>query len=131
MKRMAGIAHLYSAVLVSYPAGGGENSVHSVENAWLLLVRLLSLDPRPFVSSILLDSVLKVCGKRLAEVYSKQFWKLMQLCKDEFLSKVEAVTPEGHDGGATQRLKIFLDDCIKKKGVPLPAGHIDKTFWAA
>ena len=126
LRRMSGIMRLYAALMVSPPPRG--EHPHGIENAWRWLTEIMNLDPRPDITATMTFDLLEVTGNALFKNYGKQFVKLIQLFRSEFLPKVVKVTPEG-SGGPTRRLENFLDNIIKKGVIDPPSGLLSSNFW--
>ncbi len=126
LKRMTGVMRLYAALMVA-PVVRGEHP-HGVENAWSWLTQIMNLDPRPDITATLTFDLLDVTGSALYRNYGKQFVKLVQAFRSEFVPRIEKVTPAG-SGGPTRRLENFLDNIIKKGSLDPPAGLLPNNFW--
>uniref|UniRef100_UPI00398E9E54 mRNA export factor GLE1 isoform X2 n=1 Tax=Pristiophorus japonicus TaxID=55135 RepID=UPI00398E9E54 len=130
LKRMSGMIRLYAAIiLLRWPYGPkqGEHP-HGLNYAWRWLAQMLNMEPLADITATLLFDFLEVCGNALMKKYQNQFWKMILLIKNEYFSRIEAVTGVGQVG-AVIRLRQFLEKCLKHKDIPLPRGYLHPAFW--
>ncbi len=126
LKRMTGIMRLYASIMVAPPLRG--QHPHGVENAWRWLTEVMNLEPRPDITATMIFDLLEVTGNALLKCYGKQFVKLIQLFRADFVPKIVKVTPEG-SGGPIRRLENFMDVIIRKGAISPPAGMLSTNFW--
>lgn len=62
-------------------------------------------------------------------VYGKQMWKLMGYIQTIFIAEIRDVTDEQTDGGAFERLCLYITSVIDKKAISGPEGVIVNSFW--
>ncbi|XP_067868224.1 mRNA export factor GLE1 [Heterodontus francisci] len=130
LKRMSGMVRLYAAIiLLRWPCGAkqGEHP-HGLNHAWRWLAQMLNMEPLADITATLLFDFLEVCGNALMKKYQNQFWKMILLIKNDYFSRIEAVTGTGQVG-AVIRLRQFLEKCLKQKDIPLPKGYLHPAFW--
>ncbi|XP_078406271.1 mRNA export factor GLE1 [Cetorhinus maximus] len=130
LKRMSGMVRLYAAIIVlrwPYRSKQTEHP-HELNHAWRWLAQMLNMEPLADITATLLFDFLEVCGNALMEKYQNQFWKMILLIKNDYFSRIEAVTGTGQVG-AVIRLRQFLEKCLKEKDIPLPKGYLHPAFW--
>ncbi len=129
LKRMSGIMHLYAALLITTPPPGSpQNHPLGLQVGWAWLSNVMNLTPRPDITATLLNDFLQVAGNAFVKTYGKQFIKLIQILKLDFLPKVHAVTPQG-SGGPVQRLETFFSDILRTGNIPPAKGTLTPNFW--
>jgi len=113
LKRLSGVARLYSALSVVHLPKASPNTTHphSLQRLWSWLASLTSLSPHTDVTASLLLQVLEVGGSSLAARYGRQLGKLLQLLLQQYLPLMEGVKGEG---GPTVRLQQFLSMAVKQ-----------------
>lgn len=126
---MTGYARLFSACFISQAAGGGSNASLGIDQAWMWLSRVLNLRPCPTITAIMLTHILTVCGRDLTSVYGRQAWKLIAFVHSQFLPAIRSVTDENKDGGACEKLALFIDDAVNRQQIEPVDGRISQTFW--
>ncbi|XP_004916737.1 nucleoporin GLE1 isoform X2 [Xenopus tropicalis] len=130
LKRMSGMIRLYAAVMQIrwYYSNKQESHPHGLNYAWQWLGQLLNMEPVADITSTLLYDFLEVCGNALMQTYHFQFWKLLLLIKNEYLPRIEIISTSAQMGSVT-RLRLFLENSIKKNEIPLPKGYLSQSFW--
>lgn len=126
LKRMKGIARLYSAVLISRPRRNETTpNPHNIENGWNWITNLLNLDPIPDICSTLILEFLQTAGAMCFKVYGKQFIKLLKSLQDQYFIKLNQVD----EGGPKARLEAFLLTVFKEGKIEQPEGILSHNFW--
>ncbi|KAG8447988.1 hypothetical protein GDO86_015186 [Hymenochirus boettgeri] len=130
LKRISGMIRLYAAIIqLRWPYNNQQEvHPHGLNYGWQWMAQLLNMEPLVDITSTLLYDFLEVCGNALMRTYQGQFWKLLMLIKDEYLPRIEKVSALEQMGSVT-RLRLFLEDSIKKKEIPLPKGFLSPSFW--
>lgn len=130
LKRMSGMIRLYAAVIqLRWPYGNKQAAdPHGLNHGWRWLAQMLNMEPLADITATLLFDFLEVCGNALMKQYQGQFWKLILMIKEEYFPRIEAVTTTGQMG-SVMRLKQFLEDCLKRREIPVPKGHLSSSFW--
>merc|ERR1719319_585839 len=92
LKRLSGVARLYSALSVVHLPKASPNTTHphSLQRLWSWLASLTSLSPHTDVSASLLLQVLEVGGSSLCARYGRQLGKLLQLLLQQYLPLMES-----------------------------------------
>ena len=126
LRRMTGVMRLYAAVIVSTPPRGGHP--HGVEHGWAWLCRVLSLQPRPYITATLLYDFLYVAGFALMKSYGKQFIKLLRCFIADYLPRLAAASPAGA-GGPLTRLQTFIEGVVASGRIAPPDGLLPPDFW--
>ena len=124
---MTGYIILYAAIIIS-TTPNTPNHPHGIQNAWLWLSRVMSLDPRPDITATVLYHFIQVTGYALSVTYGRQFFKLIQYLHDVYLPKILAVTMDGASGPVT-RLQGFLQDLLRTRKILPPKGLLQAHFW--
>lgn len=88
LNRMNGLIRLFCKLLVS----GGPPFDANMSIAWRWIADILNMDPRPQITAILLRVFLDEAGKKMLQVYGRQFLKLIDLMEKTYLSRLESVT---------------------------------------
>ena len=126
LKRMSGLARLFSAIAASHRSQGGSQT-HPLgpKKVWSYLAMLVNLEPVADLTATLLFVVLENTGNMMLNQYRAQFYKLLVFLKESFLPRLEAVKT---DGGPTSRLEIFLNKAIAEKRIEAPKGNLSAGF---
>uniref|UniRef100_A0A4W4G554 mRNA export factor GLE1 n=1 Tax=Electrophorus electricus TaxID=8005 RepID=A0A4W4G554_ELEEL len=132
LKRMSGMIRLYAAIIqLRWPHSNKQGpGPHGLNHGWRWLAQMLNMEPLADVTATLLFDFLEVCGNALMKHYRGQFWKLLVLIKEEYFSRIEAVTSAGQLGSVT-RLKQFLESALRNKQIDPPKGQLTSAFWRA
>ena len=125
LKKFSGTVQLYAAVITSSDQA---DHPHGIEQGWAWLARVLNLKPHPSVTATMLYEFIKVAGHALMKKYGRQFQKLLLVLWKEFVPAIEEVTPP-EKRGPTQRLKDFLEECIKGNKIAIPKGYLTQRWW--
>ena len=127
LKRMSGLARLYAALSVSHLPKAAAVTVHPhpLARVWCWLGSVLQLTPHTDITASLILDMLEVAGSTMFARYGKQFGKLLQLIKDKYFVKLEAVKSEG---GPTVRLEQFLATAIRGQSIREPDGLLKQGF---
>ncbi|XP_053551850.1 mRNA export factor GLE1 [Bombina bombina] len=130
LKRMSGMIRLYAATIqLRWPYGTGQGPhPHGLNHGWSWLAHMLNTEPLSDITPTLLFDFLEVCGNALLEQYQGQFWKLLQLLKDEYIQRIE-MNVDSTQMGAVNRLREFLRVTFQHKEIPLPKGYLEPSFW--
>ncbi|KAM4576509.1 mRNA export factor GLE1 [Odontesthes bonariensis] len=130
LKRMSGMIRLYAAVIqLRWPYGSKQGSVpHGLNHGWRWLAQMLNMEPLADITATLLFDFLEVCGNALMKQYQAQFWKVILLLKEEYFSRIEAVTSTGQMGSVI-RLKQFLETSLQSRQISPPKGQLSSSFW--
>ncbi|XP_065221304.1 mRNA export factor GLE1 [Planococcus citri] len=127
LKRMTGMLMLYTAIMISEPRHGKPHP-HGIRFAWRWLAAALNLEPNPDITATLLHEFLKLAGHKLSQCYGEQFWKLIRLLNSEYYAEIDKITPDSLKGPVS-RLKIFVEDSLKRGRFPEPKGILSPNFW--
>nr|CAG4647938.1 EOG090X0755 [Moina brachiata]SVE93040.1 EOG090X0755 [Moina brachiata] len=128
LKRMSGIVRLYAAIIM-YSPRNNQLHPHGLSVAWHYLSSLLNLPPRNDITASVLAEFLTVAGNAMSKEFGRQFQKMLHFICTEYFTMIRNVTPEGSGGGPNARLEDFLQESIRKGGIPPPAGHLPPRFW--
>lgn len=128
LKRMSGIVRLYAAIIMSIPRNNQPHP-HGLTVAWRYMSSLLNLPPRNDITASVLTEFLAVAGNAMAKEFGRQFQKMLHFICTVYFTMIRNVTPEGSGGGPNARLEDFLQESIKKGGIPPPAGQLPPRFW--
>ncbi|XP_076859535.1 mRNA export factor GLE1 [Brachyhypopomus gauderio] len=130
LKRMSGMIRLYAAIIqLRWPHSNKQGpGHHGLNHGWRWLAQMLNMEPIADVTATLLFDFLEVSGNALLKQYQGQFWKLLMLIKEEYISRIEAVTSTGQLGSLT-RLKQFLQSALRNKQIDPPKGQLTSAFW--
>ena len=130
IKRMSGMIRLYAAIIqLQWPYGNRQEAhPHGLNHGWRWLAQILNVEPLSDVTATLLFDFLEVCGNALLKQYQVQFWKMIQLIKEDYLPRIEAITSPGQMGSLIH-LKQFLDKCLQRRNIPVPRGFLTASFW--
>lgn len=130
LKRMSGLVGLYAAVMSSTVRGQQQQQQHpyGLANAWKFLVSVLNLPPRSEITATVLFHFLEVTGSALTQAYGKQFQKVLHILCTDYFAMIRNVTPDGC-AGPVVRLDNFLQNAIKRRGIPPPSGQLPPNFW--
>jgi len=100
-ERMAGAIYLYASICVVQV---GAHHTHPIKHAWVWLARILNMTPRKITPSLLL-AFLEHSAYFMHKTYGRQFAKLLQFIKEDYLRRLPAGTE-----AAKTRLEIFLSN---------------------
>lgn len=101
---MNGVFYLYFTLLIS-----GNTTYFSVKRAWQWLADVLNMAPRPNITAEMLTIFFKCCGYILQKIYKKQFIKMVNIFKTEYLKLIQSISPEKQSNAAVGRLTNILD----------------------
>nr|XP_057926065.1 mRNA export factor GLE1 [Doryrhamphus excisus] len=130
LKRMSGMIRLYAAVIqLRWPFDGKQGcSRHGLNHGWRWLAQMLNMEPIADITATLLFDFLEVCGHALLKNYQGQFWKLILLLKEQYLTRIEAITSSGQMGSVS-RLRHFLEKSLQERHISPPKGQLSVAFW--
>uniref|UniRef100_A0A1B0C073 Vacuolar protein-sorting-associated protein 25 n=1 Tax=Glossina palpalis gambiensis TaxID=67801 RepID=A0A1B0C073_9MUSC len=127
LKRQAGIARLYAAVMItSGRKQDGPSHPYSLDNAWRWLTNFVDLDPFPDICATLMMEILQIVGNDLWLTYGKQFVKLLVYIQYNYFPKLTAMEK---DGGPKARLELLLRKFLTEGKVSRPSGILPADFW--
>jgi nucleoporin GLE1 len=130
LNRMKNCVSLYSAVLHDQPfLLQNKPHPHGLGHGWTLLARILNMEPRPGITAAALLGILEICGFALFNLYGRQFEKLLSFINNDYLPRIDKITTDGQRA-SFEKLRQFLEDCIKNKSIPQPKGMLTQRFWA-
>ena len=131
LKKLSGIVRLYAAIVQSSvpPKLAAAAHPHGIHNGWTWFARVVNLEPRPTVTATIIYDFLEVAGHALMKQYGQQFQKLLRGLCNNFVPKIEQVTP-ADQRGPVMRLKSFLEKCIKAGKIPEPEGYLPTRWWS-
>lgn len=98
--RMRSMTLIYACILIQ----------ENVDLAWTWLASFLSLKPQPVISATILQAFLQEASKKLSSVYGRQYKKLLNFIKDDYIKLIEEVTPKANDRQSLIKLKNLLSD---------------------
>ncbi|XP_059622472.1 mRNA export factor Gle1 [Phlebotomus argentipes] len=126
LKRMAGIARLYAAVLVTkLRAGETQSHPHDLSHGWVWLCNILNMDPLPDICATILLEVLQTAGEELRRLYGRQFLKLIFAIQNQYFPKLKQVD----EGGPSVRLEVLLAKVMQEGKFEQPEGILPPNFW--
>lgn len=126
LSRMAGIARLYAAILVTKPRmGEAQAHPHDLNNGWIWLCNILNLEPLPEICATMILEVLQIAGEEMRCSYGKQFLKLIFTIQNQYFPKLELVD----EGGPKSRLQVLLETVMKEGKFSRPDGVLQANFW--
>lgn len=130
LKRMTAMVQMYAAITVSSVRSAGKQPhPHNLQFSWRWIAAMLNLEPQADVSATVIYSYLKIAGNKMAAVYKKQFFKLIQFIQSHYLKRIKQVTPEDQSQQSIAILEELLNKIIKTKHVPPPEGQLPANFW--
>ncbi|XP_061394806.1 mRNA export factor Gle1 [Musca vetustissima] len=126
LKRQAGIARLYAAVMVTN-GRKQDSSPHpyGIENAWRWLTNMMDIAPLPFLSATLIMEILQIVGSDMWSNYGRQFVKLLMYIQQHYFAKLS----DGDTGGPKARLELLLNNFLRDGQIQKPAGMLPLGFW--
>ncbi|XP_058832669.1 mRNA export factor Gle1 [Topomyia yanbarensis] len=126
LKRMTGLARLYSAVVVSSPRRGEATPhPHSLDCGWRWLCNILNLQPLPDICATLITEFLQTAGALLWAHYGKQFTKLLLIIQGQYLPALNKVD----EGGPKARLEGLIAKITSEGRIERPEGMLSPDFW--
>ncbi|XP_073822128.1 gle1 RNA export mediator isoform X2 [Musca autumnalis] len=127
LKRQAGIARLYAAVMVTNGRKQDDGTPHpyGLENAWRWLTNMMDIAPLPFLSATLIMEILQIVGSDMWTTYGKQFVKLLMYIQHHYFAKLS----DGDTGGPKARLELLLNSFLRDGQIQKPAGMLPVGFW--
>jgi len=127
LKRMSGLARLFSAITAVSKPLGSQSLVHPMgpNFTWRFLVNLINCAPLPDVTATILFVVLETTGYLMLQKYRDQFLKLVSVIKCNYVPALDAVKT---DGGPTSRLDMLLTKTLTEKTVDKPRGGLMPGF---
>ncbi|XP_058461580.1 mRNA export factor Gle1 isoform X2 [Malaya genurostris] len=126
LKRMTGLARLYSAVVVAnVRRGEATPHPHSFECGWRWMCNILNLQPLPDICATLLTEFLQIAGASLWAHYGKQYTKLLQVIQGQYLPALNKVD----EGGPKARLEALIAKITAEGRIERPEGMLSPDFW--
>lgn len=126
LKRQAGIARLYAAVMITSGRQlDGPQHPYAVEQGWRWLANFVALEPLPDISATLMLEMLQTIGADLWAVFGKQFVKLLFYIQQQYFPKLSTVD----EGGPKARLELLLGKFLREGQIPRPQGMLPAGFW--
>lgn len=126
LKRHAGIARLYAAVMVtSGRQQDGQSHPYGLEHAWCWLANIVALAPLPDMSATLIMEILQIVGSDLWSTYGRQFVKLLLYIQQHYFPKLSSVDV----GGPKARLELLLSNFLREGQIQKPVGMLPPGFW--
>jgi nucleoporin GLE1 len=131
IKRMSGLARLYSAVCTSAVSNTQLNAAvdhpHGLGNAWRFLASALNLAPVPDVTATLIYDLLDVAGNQLFTDYGIMFKRLLLLLCQTYFPGIKEATLDGRMGPVS-RLENFLRKAINSGTIEKPPRALNLGF---
>ena len=90
-ERMKGIIALQAALML--PLQQSQPEPNAV-NIWQFVAEYLNMKPRA-ISALLLETLLKICGRMMQRRYPRQFPKLLHYIKTEYMQRCQGVIDQG------------------------------------
>jgi len=125
VKRMTGIIRLFASIIVTETKCG---KALGIGQAWMIIAATVNLVPQLDITAVLLHEMLLITGYDLKNAYGRQFIKMLQYINNNYMKKIDEVTPIGC-GGPVQRLKTFISNIIQVNYIDKPKGIIPYNFW--
>ena len=130
IKRMSGVARLYSAIFVTTPRNPQHQNPLGLKEAWRLLAALLNLKPNDDITAAVLLDFLTVAGNAMNKEYGQQFKKILHFICTDYLTRIRQVTTPGGDIGTIARLELLLQNVTIRRGeIPPPPGQLPPRCW--
>lgn len=98
--RMRSIVLIYACFMLQNNLG----------QAWTWLVSFLSLKPRPVITATVLQAFLQEASKDMSSKFGRQYKKLIEFIKLDYLKMIEEVTPKGSERQPLIKLQNLLSD---------------------
>ncbi|KFB45098.1 hypothetical protein ZHAS_00013017 [Anopheles sinensis] len=125
LKRMAGLARLYAAVIVTIPRiDPSKPHPHGLENGWRWLTNILNRYPKADICATLIVEFLQTTGAFLSMTYRSQFTKLIQLLQGDYLSALSRID----QGGPKARLEGLIAQVVRDGKFDTPEGMLSLQF---
>ncbi|XP_058128443.1 mRNA export factor Gle1 [Anopheles ziemanni] len=125
LKRMAGLARLYAAVIVTIPRiDPSKPHPHGLENGWRWLTNMLNRYPKADICATLIVEFLQTTGAFLSMTYRSQFTKLIQLLQGDYLSALSRID----QGGPKARLEGLIAQVVRDGKFDTPEGMSSLQF---
>jgi len=127
LKRMSGLARLFSAITAVSKPFGSQSLIHPMgpNFTWRFLVNFINCAPLPDVTATILFVIIETTGHLMLNKYQDQFLKLMSVIKCNYLPALDVVKT---DGGPTSRLDMLLTKTLTEKAVDKPRGGLMPGF---
>lgn len=126
LRRMTGLARLYSAVVVSNPRRAETAPhPHSLECGWRWLCSILNLQPLPDICATLITEFLGTAGWLLWAQYGKQFVKVLKVIQVQYLPALNKID----EGGPKARLEGLIAKINSEGRIERPEGMLSSDFW--
>ncbi|XP_050438541.1 mRNA export factor Gle1-like [Adelges cooleyi] len=126
LKRMTGIIRLYAALIIS--SLRCDQPVLGLAHAWTLVAGVLNKNPIVDITPTLLVEFLQIAGFAMHQTYKNQFMKLLQYMNNNYINKIQLITPPGC-GGPVTRLKNMVMKCLESRSISEPIGLLPSEFW--
>ncbi|XP_050097791.1 mRNA export factor Gle1 [Anopheles aquasalis] len=125
LKRMSGLARLYSAVIVTIPRRDDPTPhPHGLEYGWRWLTNILNRFPQPDICATLICEFLQTAGADLHAAYGKQFLKVLRVLQGDYLTALNKIDT----GGPKARLEGLIAQILTEGKIVRPEG-ITMNFW--
>ena len=89
---------------------------------------MLNVERQPDYTATALYEFLSIAGHALVKQYKKQLGKLLNTLVLDYVPKIKKVTAKDRSE-PVNRLKIFLEKCIKDQKILLPEGYPTPQWW--
>ncbi|XP_035791712.1 nucleoporin Gle1-like [Anopheles albimanus] len=127
LKRMSGLARLYSAVIATVPRRDDPTPhPHGLEYGWRWLTNILNRFPQPDICATLICEFLQTAGADLHAAYGKQFLKVLRVLQGDYLTALNKIDT----GGPKARLEGLITQILTEGKIVRPEG-ISMNFWSA
>lgn len=80
-----------------------------MKEAWKWLASFLNLEPHSVISATILQAFLQQSSSKLSQVYGRQYLKLLNFIKFDYVSMIDKITPVNSDRQSFVKLKNFLN----------------------
>lgn len=100
LARIRSLALIYACILID----------GHINEAWSWLAAFLSQRPQPVISATILQAFLQESSKKLSTVYGRQYKKLLEFIKNDYVKAIEEVTPVKADRQSFVKLKNLLSN---------------------
>ncbi|XP_049539794.1 mRNA export factor Gle1 [Anopheles darlingi] len=125
LKRMSGLARLYSAVIVTVPRRDDPTPhPHGLEYGWRWLTNILNRFPQPDICATLICEFLQTAGADLHAAYGKQFLKVLRVLQGDYMTALNKIDT----GGPKARLEGLIAQILTEGKIVRPEG-ISMNFW--
>lgn len=120
-KRMSGVAHLYFTLLIIANNLTNLNGYFCLKRAWQWLVDVLNMSPRPNTTAEMLAIYFKCCGYQMQVTYGRQFYKLVDICMNDYFKMIQSIPSDKQSGAAVGRLQTIFGD-FKRMEIDFKSG---------